>query len=148
MNIGEITQIIEYAIEQFKSNDAELIDLNVSERAVMFHIARYMREKTPDEFHVDCEYNRHLTDIKQLHYLRQLLGTAEDHDVYPDILIHKRNNDENNQLVVEIKKIGIETDLDRRKLEAFKNEPYSYDFAVQITLGKTKGELVVNYDFI
>ena len=148
MDIKEVTQIIEYAIEQFKCNDAELISLNVSERAVMFHIARYMRERTPEEFHVDCEYNRHLADIKQLHYLKKSLEVAKIHDVYPDILIHKRNDDYNNQLVVEVKKIGIETDSDKRKLQAFKSAPYNYCFAVQIIISEVNNEPVVEYKFI
>jgi hypothetical protein len=148
MNKSEITKIIEYAIEQFKCNDAELISLNVSERAVMFHIARYMREKTPNEFHVDCEYNRHLTNVKELYFLKNSLGVADSHDVYPDILIHKRNDDENNLLVVEIKKAGIETDSDRRKLEAFKKAPYSYNFAAQIILSEPDAKPAIEYKFI
>jgi hypothetical protein len=132
MEKEQVTEILEYAIEQLKKNDSVLFDLNVSERALMFHMARYIRDKTPVNLNVDCEYNRHLTDVKTLHYLKRKLGVETKSDVFPDILIHERNSDKNNILVVELKKCDGDLNQDIEKLKAFKKEPYSYTFAVQI----------------
>ncbi|MFZ3087386.1 MAG: hypothetical protein WA123_04910 [Methylotenera sp.] len=132
MNQQQVEHVVKYAIQMLIDNDSVLIDLNVSERALMFHLARYIREKTPSNLDVDCEYNRHLSDKKNLLFLKNKLKTEEEYKVYPDILIHQRNSDEHNILVVEIKKHGEDVDGDKRKLKAFKEEPYFYDFAVQI----------------
>jgi hypothetical protein len=134
MNQKDIERIIDFAIKKLIENDSTLMHLNVSERALMFHLARYIREATPANLDVDCEYNRHLTDKKRLAFLKSELGVENDYKVYPDILIHQRNSDEHNILVVEIKKQGEDLKSDGRKLKAFKSEPYSYNFAVQIVI--------------
>ena len=151
MDKAEIESLIYYAIQQAIKNDSALIDLNVSERAIMFHLARYIREKTPIEFHVDCEYNRHLTDIKKLIYLKNLVEAEDEHKVIPDILIHKRGEDASNLLVVELKKFGAnqnDLDSDFRRLKAFKDKPYSYVYAVQIVISNAVNEPVMSYEFI
>ncbi len=135
MDQQQVEEIINYAIQRLLANDAELLELDVSERAVMFHLGRYIRQRTPADLDVDCEYNRHLKDVKQLLYLKRLLDIEENYEVFPDILIHRRNSDDQNIVVIEIKKHGQNRDADFRKLLAFKNEPYSYQFAVQIVIG-------------
>lgn len=135
MNKNDIEHIINYAIKKLIDNDSILISLNVSERALMFHLARYIREVTPLNLDVDCEYNRHLSDKKNLFFLKNKLEFEDEYKVYPDILIHQRNSDMQNVLVVEIKKHGEDIESDTRKLKAFKEEPYSYCFAIQITIG-------------
>ncbi|ACT51688.1 hypothetical protein [Methylovorus glucosotrophus] len=135
MEKQQVNEILEYAIQQLMRNDAELLEVDVSERAVMFHLGRYIREKTPVEFDVDCEYNRHLTDIKKLTYLKRQLEIENIHEVFPDILIHRRNTDAQNIAVIEIKKHGQCLASDFRKLSAFKEEPYLYTFAIQVVIG-------------
>ena len=148
MNKHQVEEILNYAIQQLKANDSILIDLNVSERAVMFHLGRYIREKTPSKFDVDCEYNRHLSNKKQLLYLKDLLHVKEEYEVLPDILIHRRNSDENNILVLEIKKYGGDINTDVRKLQAFKNEPYFYGFAVQVVIGGPGSDQNIDFEFV
>lgn len=135
MNQHQVEEIINYAIQRLLANDAELLELDVSERAVVFHLGRYICERTPADLDVDCEYNRHLKDVKQLLYLKRLLDIEENHEVFPDILIHRRNRDDQNIVVIEIKKYGQNRDADFRRLLAFKNKPYSYRFAVQVVIG-------------
>lgn len=148
MNKQQIEEFINYAIKQLLENDSVLLNLDVSERAVMFHFARYIREKVPADLDVDCEYNRHFSNKKQLLYLRGKLDMENDYAVLPDILIHKRNSDDQNVLVVEMKKYGEDIEADIRKLEAFKNEPYSYDFAIQIVIGNPDSETGVDFRFV
>jgi hypothetical protein len=149
MEQQQVIEIIDYAIQQLQTNDAELLELNVSERAVMFHLGRYIREKTPVNFDVDCEYNRHLNNPKQLCYLKDELGVPQECSVFPDILIHRRNSDEDNILVMELKKAGENLEADRRKLNAFKTAPYSYAFAVQVVINNLRADNVsIHYEFV
>ncbi len=135
MDEHQVKQIIDSAIAKLIENDAELLDINVSERALMFHLARYIHELTPVEFNVDCEYNRHLKDPKSLLFAKNASGVDAGHKVLPDILIHIRNSDEKNLLVIEIKKPEVNFDEDIKRLKAFKKEPYSYTFAALVIIG-------------
>jgi hypothetical protein len=145
----QVEEIIGYAIQQLQKNDADLLEINVSERAVMFHLGRYIREKTPAKFDVDCEYNRHFKNPKQLWYLKNELDVPQECSVFPDILIHRRNSDEDNILVMELKKIGEDLEADKRKLKAFKVAPYSYAFAVQVVINNHKAEAAsLDYEFV
>lgn len=149
MEEQQVKEIIDYAIQQLQKNDAALLEINVSERAVMFHLGRYLREKTPAKFDVDCEYNRHLINPKQLWYLKNELEVPQEYSVFPDILIHRRNSDEDNILVMELKKIGEDLEVDKRKLEAFKAAPYSYAFAVQVVINNHKADMAsLVYEFV
>lgn len=149
MEQQQVKEIIDHAVHQLLTNDVDLLGLNVSERAVMFHLGRYIREKTPVNFDVDCEYNRHLNNPKQLWYLKNELGVPQECSVFPDILIHRRNSDENNILVMELKKAGENLEPDKRKLKAFKIAPYSYAFAVQVVINSLRtGNAIIDYEFV
>ena len=108
----------------------------------MFHLARYIHELTPVEFNVDCEYNRHLKDPKRLLLAKNASGDDAGDKVLPDILIYKRNSDERNLLVIEIKKPEVNFDKDIQRLRAFKKDPYNYTFAALVIIGKVGAEPV------
>lgn len=148
MTKADIEELLNYAIQKLKANDSELLDLGVSERALMFHLGRYICEKVPPDLSVDCEYNRQLKDKKQLLYLKRELELEQEHDVFPDILIHQRNSHDRNVLVLEIKKYREELGTDIRKLKAFKAPPYEYDFAVQMVIGKPDSLTDIAYEFV
>lgn len=108
-----------------------------SERAIAHRLAFYLeceirRAKIIDdlsELSVDCEYNRHVGGTKDLDVEEELTRIVEaarrkvrpgEEDgfyvfsVAPDIVVHQRNGDERNRLVIEIKKRS-------------NNEPPNYD---------------------
>lgn len=80
-----------------------------------------------------------MSDPKRLKLSRR---NAEDDEikattVFPDIIIHHRGDDENNLLVLEIKKIGYlddELKYDAQKLTAFRSD-LKYKHTAHVILG-------------
>lgn len=124
--------LIEEAVDQVMLNDAKLIGLNACERALQFRLAHYIALSPIIEMPliVDCEYNRHLRDEKRL----LLPGRSRRSRVVPDILVHHRDSDDFNMLVVELKRPGQSLRRDREKLEAFVSQ-LGYRHAAHIVLG-------------
>ncbi len=128
-----IDQILNIALENLVQKDGELFTEDVNERTICARLAFYLQEQLQD-FHVDCEYNRHHKDpkhIKRLRdpILRKLAGRRPEIDdsdsvtVFPDIIIHRRGSDEN-LLVIETKKTTsrVSSEFDTQKLKAFQSE--------------------------
>lgn len=124
---------IEYckaAVSDFYKNDFELINLDCSERCMMFRIGLYLNKYIEsdirfDGFSVDCEYNRKMDKIKSI----------ENKHIIPDILIHERNSD-CNLVVLELKKCGGLISYDKVKLRTLtdSNSSYSYAIGLEIVL--------------
>lgn len=87
---------------------------------------------------LDCEYNRHLSNEKFLH----LPYRQRPSKVFPDILVHERNSDEYNILVLEIKRPGQRLDHDHEKLLAFR-EQLNYKHAGHIIIGHNRQGILV-----
>jgi hypothetical protein len=111
---------------------------HVSERAIVFRFCIYLQElayQSEDfkDYHIDSEYNRNLDAKKSLPNPQWANG------VYPDLIIHKRGNNDSNLLVVEFKAWWSNASLeenDRKKLMSFKREPYNYPYALFIKINK------------
>jgi hypothetical protein len=87
-----------------------------------------MSELVPNALDVDVEYNRHFDNPKKLSLPprdaldREVRSTT----VFPDIIVHKRNTDEANLLVLELKKPGEDLsydDLKQRWPHPFRQRP-------------------------
>lgn len=132
MTRDEATNLINTALNQFIQHDSQLLDLKACERALHFKIAHYMAlsQIIQPPLTLDCEYNRHLRNQKFL----WLLGRQLPSKVFPDILVHERNSDENNMLVLEIKRPGQRLQHDQNKLRAFVNQLH-YRHAGHIIIG-------------
>lgn len=120
--------------------DGQLLMNDANERSISHRLAIYIETHFPS-WNVDCEYNRSHDDPKRLNIPSRDTSSDDLHarTVYPDIIVHRRNTDDN-LLVVEIKKTtSIEDDgYDLGKLRAFKSE-LGYEFAVFIKL-QTDGQ--------
>ncbi|MFZ1746286.1 MAG: hypothetical protein WAU17_10220, partial [Nitrospirales bacterium] len=143
MNRETIDNLVNKAIDLLVDNEPQLLDLNVTERALSHHLARYLGELVPEGFNVDCEYNRHFDDPKRLNLKRR---QAKDREirattVFPDIIVHKRDSDTDNLLVLEMKKPGESLIYDQAKLLAFRNQ-LKYIHTAHVILGRRNGELV------
>lgn len=128
----------------YGGRDRELITRNVHERTIVSTISCYMRnfiEQTKnanpwiDNLSLDVEYNRNFTDSKRIYEKCQLCEESEcsikqidnNQDInirnsIPDILIHKRGSNEDNQVVIEFKTEpsgNEEIQHDYRKLSYF-----------------------------
>ena len=110
------------AINKLLSNDALLLQLDANERSIAYRLAMYLQAEVP-AMHVDCEYNRDGIDPKKIQHLA-LYPDDEDTEArtaYPDIIVHKRQTDDN-YLVIELKKSTNTTDrsTDFAKLRGYK----------------------------
>ena len=143
MTRRQIAKLIESAIDRLVKREPQLLDLDVAERALSHHLARYIAELVPPEFDVDCEYNRHLQHPKRLNLPRRRALDREIRatTVFPDIIVHKRNTDSHNLLVLEIKKPGEDIAYDEIKLRAFRTE-LGYAHCAHVILGLDNGTLV------
>lgn len=137
MDRGEISAVVDKAIDRLVAEQPALLDLDVTERALSHHLAIYIAALVPAEYDVDVEYNRHFGDPKRLNLPprkardRELRATT----VFPDILVHKRNTDKQNLLVLELKKPGEDLAYDDLKLQAFRKE-LGYPHTAHVILGR------------
>jgi hypothetical protein len=107
----------------------------------------YPKKEVP--ISVDCEYNRHRGAIKQHAVKDKLRARVEElknrilkehpkregwyvFSVFPDIIVHERGEDENNLLVLELKRASNDFDdeLDKIKLRLFtkQGDEDGYDY--------------------
>src|SRR5215216_6328972 len=93
---------LQKAVYALIENDSFLFDADVNERSVTHHLAIYLAKEFPDH-HVDCEYNRMFRNglqVRKVVAVEQVLTddiTAQT--AYPDIIVHRRENNINNLLV-------------------------------------------------
>lgn len=116
----EIERRLRCAIGRLRERDGYLLDVDVNERSVTHWLANYIQEEFPT-WNVDVEYNRDRKDPKRqwLSTVRVPTNDLHGDTVYPDIIVHHRNSD-NNLVVVEVKKEGGEAPaMDEKKLMEF-----------------------------
>ncbi len=137
MTRDEADTLVNSAIDCLLDREQAILDLDVTERALSHQLARYMSEKVQPPLSVDCEYNRHFDNPKRLNLPPR---TALDREirattVFPDIIVHERNSDAQNLLVLELKKPGEAIEYDALKLRAFRTE-LGYLHAAHVILGR------------
>ncbi len=139
MNFEEVKQKVQTALKRLREQDTFLIQANTNERTISHKLGEYLQVEFP-RLKVDCEYNRHGDEIKRLLVPRDNINwdDTEARTVFPDIIVHERNNDKNNLLVIEVKKSSNKrNEFDESKLEAFTKEPYSYSFGLFLEISMT-----------
>ena len=129
--------LLEQAIDQLIEREPQLLNLDVTERALSHYLALYMTKLVPDTFKVDVEYNRHFDSPKRLNLppRKALDREVRATTVFPDIIVHNRNSDNDNLLVLELKKPGEDLTYDDLKLRAFREE-LGYVHTAHIVLGR------------
>ncbi|KKL55945.1 hypothetical protein LCGC14_2250330 [marine sediment metagenome] len=129
----ELERIVKSSLKKLRKLDKKLLDINVNERTITHKLAEYLQQNFP-EFNVDCEYNRFEDLVKRLEFPKDKINgeDTEAKSVFPDIIIHKRGIQENNLLVIEVKKSSNinPADFDQLKLHTFRQEPYGYTFGL------------------
>lgn len=146
MTREEAAALVNSAIDQLVQNDSALLDLGVTERSLSYRLAHYLALSTAvrPPLTVDCEYNRHFGDPKRLNLPprnaldREVRATT----VFPDILVHERNTDVNNLIVLELKKLDEDLAYDELKLRAFRDE-LGYAHTAHVILGRTTTNVLV-----
>jgi hypothetical protein len=144
------------ALKEFLLEEKFLLENNLNERTITHKLAEHLKAHFCD-YDVDCEYNRMPKNNKNMteEYITKRLNldikkvkTDDDNGqtVFPDIIIHKRGENEQNYLVIEVKKKKFaneiirgskekEThrDFDKKKLKAYtKTKELKYKFGVYL----------------
>jgi hypothetical protein len=149
----DILKTIKHSFLSVVENDSVLLKITANERSVTHRLAVYLeRQFEGTGFQVDCEYNRDRRKPKRLKEFKRKISSdnTKGVTVYPDIIVHKRDTDEN-LIVIEAKFERSSLDCnqldscicDRCKLRAYKNDlGYSYAFFIRFPTGNS----LVNLD--
>ncbi len=151
---------LDTALSKLVRQDSALFTYDANERSICFRLALCLQYEFQD-FDVDCEYNRHHNDPKHIKRLNdpklikialrrkfhERLRETDSLTVFPDIIVHRRESDQN-LLVIETKKStsNVSEEFDRVKLTAYRDE-IKYRFAKFIRFGTRPSEefIIDNY---
>lgn len=140
----DIKAVIEKACEKTQEEDIELLKINASEWAVAHRLALHIERLCDlgDNYKVDCEYNKAIESKTRKYITKKGL---KNETIRPDIIVHQRNDDTNNLVVIELKKKEylnrsanktdktVKEDLEQ-KLETYKKSMnYKYGCIITIT---------------
>ena len=143
MNEEDVQEMLFNALDKVAEEDGSLLDYDVNERSITHKLGVYLSEEVDDGWDVDVEYNRVGEDkvsktISMENLESQISGDADSKDldaktVYPDVIVHKRGEPDENLLVIEAKKSGSPGEYDRKKLRSYVDE-LEYKFGVFVKL--------------
>ncbi len=139
MTRAEASRIVETAIDRLIAEQPELLDLDVSERALSHQLAVYIARLVPAELRLqtDCEYNRHGAEAKRLDLRHRDASDSELRatTVFPDVIVHRRQTDRCNEIVLELKKSSEDLWYDRQKLRQYR-DVLGYRHAAHVILAR------------
>jgi len=139
MDLEYIRNQIKKCFDAFYLNDSDLLIRDNYEVTISCKFSQYLFSEFP-KYDVDCEYNKHIDDDKELNGI----GI-----VRPDIVIHKRGTDEKNLVYIEIKtdhnRKSREADYEKVKEATKQSGRYKYCLGVFIDLNRNKGKSVFKY---
>jgi hypothetical protein len=123
--------LVERAVQKLFQRDANFPD-GVNERSITHRLAIYIEEELRalgegfQHLAVDCEYNRRFGDGET----KKLIGMYGQGDggttdteattVYPDIVVHRRGDDDDNRIIIEVKVRGRPGGANRVKHDRIK----------------------------
>lgn len=132
------------ALDKLVENDAHLLAVDASERAISHRVGMYLQEHVAP-WDVDCEYNRDGIVAKYIRFVQRGPDDDDGNYILPDVIVHRRGSDEN-ILVIEIKKSSnrLSADRDIAKLHGCLREPLSYLYAAFVLI-RTDDSIEVPY---
>jgi len=115
-------KLVADALRLLFANDGFLLEADVAERAIAARLATYMSAHFRDH-QVDVEYNRHGLVPKEVGLPESCRGGGRKR-IFPDVIVHQRGHDDENLLVIQIKKETNREprECDRAVIEAMKRE--------------------------
>ena len=124
------------ALREFFRKDKNLLCLKANERSITHKLAEHLQRQFK-YLEVDCEYNRRRNRTKKLPDAPETTQTIrpKQKPVYPDIVVHQRGFDDNNQLVIEVKKSNRgNASRDKDKLREFTKPGGDYKYRLGLFL--------------
>ena len=110
----------------------------VSERSIAHKLGGYLSQLI-HEYDVDCEFNRNLDVVKKM----------GGHKIIPDIIIHKRGNNNDNLIVIEVKprwndkREDFINDENKLKYLTNYNNQYRYKYGLSLIINKNREDTEV-----
>ncbi len=145
----KVKSLVNSALDRLYNNDAYLFKEDTSERSIVFHFGRHFIDIINDDcsfkgYNVDSEYNRSKSHEKNQ---KVVVHENKEHRRFPDIILHKRDSDKNNILVIEFKKYSnyskVQRKIDYDKLKAFTGDEHKYKVGLFISLGKIRDNVKI-----
>ena len=149
MNEEVIAILLNQALGELRERDSYLLETQVGERSVAAKLACYMAPLFPDH-DVDVEYNRHGLDPKSLDLPAECRGGGTKL-ITPDVIVHRRGHDQENLLVIEVKKQTNPESraCDRAKILAMKASfHYAYGVLLDMPAGPDAGTKEPNIEWV
>jgi len=130
-NIDEAKNKVKFAVEEAMPDIRQLLHLKVNERTISCLISNFLVDFSVGEISVDAEYDKHKDGAKEMtlkNFINKYRENRDDEEQFdcscdkckeiksqedfkdteiskrPDIIIHKRNFDDKNYIVIEVKK--------------------------------------------
>ena len=136
--MDEILEMVSSALHRVYADDIDLIQRKASERSIVFRFGVYFREFLEETnygwLNLDTEYNRNLLGRKNTEHF--------PYGTYPDLILHRRGNNNHNILIVEFKpwwnksRKKIEKDILKLKDFTDPHGNYRYPLGLFILLEK------------
>lgn len=146
-NFEDVESRVKKALENFLESESYLLKNDVNERSITHKFAEYLKQQFTDlDVDVDCEYNKRykngqlITKFYEENREDIKPNDTHAHTIYPDIIIHNRDDKENNLLIIEAKKDSNPdsgSDKDDKKLK-FYLEQFQYEFGLFIKFNVNK----------
>lgn len=145
-----VKQTINKALDLFYANDLTLLKRTVCEKAVTHRLAFYLEilimcdDRWPKPIHIDCEFHRAPQSEPNLKEFK--LADGSDSHSYPDIIIHRRLDNEQNgsqYVMIEAKTFysKVKDAADRHKLTTFRQkQEYRYEHGVFIMFKEKRNQ--------
>jgi len=129
MGMQEHKNKLKKAVAFLFRNDAALLEKDVNERTISAKLALYLSSEYTS-LNVDCEYNRKGDEVKRLPADEESrTDDTKGKTIFPDIIVHNRGDDTQNEVIIEIKKEGNnDTERDIKKLKALTSDSGSYSY--------------------
>ena len=137
MDADTIGAIVVEAIEQLYAEEGKIISFDIGERTISSSLAWLLIPHFP-EHKVHVEYNQHDIYPKEIG-LPDAEGELTESKVFPDIIVHVPGSDDDNLLVIEIKKStsNRSNERDLMKLEQIKRSfRYRHALFVRLSMGE------------
>lgn len=128
----KIKNKVQVATDQLFKNDRFLLENHAHERSVAHKLAGYLQQQFSG-WQVDCEYNLHGVEVKLLDGIKEHQECSEEKRtdrIFPDIIVHRRNTDEDNILVIEVKMGSKSNACDLKKLKLLTGQEHLYKYSL------------------
>ena len=137
-------KMVNAALDDLYQYDSYLITHNLHEQSITFRFALYLHRRLSEsqfsEYNLDLEYNKNGNDLK--------IVRSKQNGARPDLILHKRGNNENNILIIEFKKYHYRRNDDSQKIKDFMDDrdQFRFRYGAFIVLGQYRDTVKIYWE--